>query len=234
MRTNIERRLRRSRPEGPTRDEPLSKRARMEYEALTGQTLPAPLVLREPRTRIRRNLVMLGAAIVAVVACGVMVMRLIGQPINAPIAKPESEVTASVDSAMYRSIDDLARASDLVVHVRVIDKDSATARTQVSSRVEVLTTLEGTRRTGEILQVSQHRGIGSSALPLEEIGADSLVLFLQAGEEDGKYTLTNSRQSVITVDEQRLSSLYDELDLSSYRGLDQLISHFKQMDTRVP
>lgn len=219
---DLERRLRKARPFSANRNAILSNRARSDFAQITGQELPGDIenTAAEPR---RNRLAAAATATLAVLACAAALVLFINPQQFLYVAEPETENTHQpppTHENQYQDVEALAEKADLVVQATVEQSDTASGK--VRSQLTVVETLSGNLPAGSNVTVEQPAADGDYDLPLAEVGADSLILFLSQTSTDGIYELVNASQSVLVVDGETVHPIFDELDLGNDETLAQL------------
>lgn len=239
---DLERRIQDSRPRGPGRGSPLSRRAQADFEAITGHAYERrrqrPETRRSPLERsARARLLMPAAAAVAIaLAVGSFAVSQIGRPTqddgDAESITGDSYQLAGQSAAAqpYEDLRALAQAADLVVVVEVPARDG-TERTDgtainpdgitVAEVDEVLMPAQLDLSTVQVVEDPVDSG-GQSALAA--VAGAKAVLFLNASGEPGVYTLTHPTQGVLGVDGGEVRPVLAAVDMGGVETVAQLRS----------
>ncbi|WP_182355222.1 hypothetical protein [Flaviflexus huanghaiensis] len=222
---DLERRLRKARPFSGDRNAPLSHRARSDFARIAGQELPEGME-NSTATPRRNKITTAATAALAVLACAAALVLFINPQQFLYVAEPETENTHQpprTQEKQYEDVEALAEEADLVVQATVERSDTADG--QVRSQLTVVETLIGSLPTASNITLEQPAADGDYDLPLAEVGADSLILFLSQTHTAGVYELVNASQSVLAVDGETVYPIFDELDLGSAETLAQIREH---------
>ena len=221
---DLETRIRRARPPGPHRADPLTERARSELQELMTEAPAQPVP--SPR-RWLPTISWLLVATGALVAAAVAVLTISWRPGN-DIGMPEDDTrtTAAATAPRFGSIANLAGASEFVSQVTVLSstaQETPERRRMIVSEVRVETSLLGSAQPGEVIRVTQPEGeSGNSGVELQAIDGDSLVLFLTASE--GSYALTSPTQGVLAVNGDEVISVFDDPLFAQINNLEELLN----------
>ncbi|MDO5092571.1 MAG: hypothetical protein Q4D79_03985 [Propionibacteriaceae bacterium] len=230
--TDLETRIRRARPHGAHRTDPLTERAQREMHELTSRAAAqdAPL-RRKPVFWYRRVLVAAMASVL--VTGGSLTLVLLPRPVD-PAGVPEAEHRSSAEAPVtrYETIADLTAASEAVVQVTVVDstvEQSTQHGAAIVAEVQVVANLRGAARPGDRLQVIQPGGElegtdydARHTVDFATIDGEGLVLFLTSGPETGVFVLTSAPQGVLAVDGNDVTSVFDDPLFAQVRTLAEL------------
>lgn len=215
---DLERRLRSARPLSSHREAPLTDRARSDFEKITGAAL-LPDEDNSEKPKLLRTRVLASAGATILLVCAGVVMFFMNPAPLQHSADPEGQGTPEASSSVepyFDSVEALAESSDLIARV--------TVEPSAANGMFVVEVLAGDVPIDEPLQVRELDVAlnGEYTIALDEIDADSLILFLTATKVSGEYELVNAAQSVFVVEGGSVYALFDELDLGTTTTLDQL------------
>ena len=199
--TDLETRIRRARPHGAHRTDPLTKRAQREMHELTSHTSAqiAP-TRRKPVFWYRRVLV--AAMMSVLMAGGGLTLVLLPKPTDpAGVTEGDHRPSVGAPATRYDTIADLTAASEAVVQVTVLEstvEPSTEHGAVIVAEVRVVANMHGTAQPGDTLRVVQPGGeLGGAdydtrhTIDFATIDGEGLVLFLTSGIETGTFVPTS-------------------------------------------